>query len=412
MRRGYDVVVTIDADGQHDPRDVPRLVEELGATGADVVGSRDAQARSYSGPLGRRIGQATFSLLTRLLNGTAHLRYHVWSEGDASKRLPCRAQSAVPGLRIRVTGRGWRAFVPHLPLDIVATGVSIRRRSRRDLSPRVRPERRYEGVRARFSPRLQVQAIASNVQRLFALFFREQGAITGIALVLLVLLWRGYQRPFASGGWALELTGFAAFGLYGLVNAEGRYLAPFVVLLWAGLWITVRLRPEAGHPGWLRASGLAFILAVAVNIGTFHLDGFNALVRVVPVERAGPVSGSAAPDARPSVMAAGLLDLGLARGDSIGVIGNAIGATWARLARLRIVADVAPEDVNAFWSGSPDQQRAVLEAFNGAGVRAVIAEPPPAGTVPEEWSRVGQTIYLARLMRGGAGSRGNLAPRP
>jgi glycosyltransferase involved in cell wall biosynthesis len=70
MRHGYDVVVTIDADGQHDPRDVPRLVEALEATGADVViGSRFAGTRSYSGPFGRRIGQATFSLLTRLLMG-------------------------------------------------------------------------------------------------------------------------------------------------------------------------------------------------------------------------------------------------------------------------------------------------------------------------------------------------------
>jgi len=70
MRRNYDVVVTLDADGQHDPRDVPRLVQELEASGADVIiGSRYVQARSYSGPLGRRIGQATFSILTRLLMG-------------------------------------------------------------------------------------------------------------------------------------------------------------------------------------------------------------------------------------------------------------------------------------------------------------------------------------------------------
>ena len=70
MRRGYDVVVTIDADGQHDPRDVPRLLEALEATGADVViGSRFVETRSYRGPLLRRFGQATFSVLTRLLMG-------------------------------------------------------------------------------------------------------------------------------------------------------------------------------------------------------------------------------------------------------------------------------------------------------------------------------------------------------
>ena len=268
----------------------------------------------------------------------------------------------------------------------------------------------YEGVRGRINPRLQFQAIAINLQRYFGLFFREQGAMTGIALVLLILLWRGYQQPFASGGWALELAAFAAFGMYGLVYAEGRYLAPFVVLLWAGLLITVRLRPEPGQPAWLRACGLAFILAVAVNIGSFHLDGFNALVRIAPVVRAGPVSRSAAPDARPSEVAGGLRELRLQGGDSIGVIGNAIGATWARLARFRIVADVADGDADDFWVASPDQQRMVLAAFAAAGVRAVIAEPPAGGNAPPDWVPVGRTGYLAKFIAAGEGQPALPAP--
>jgi glycosyltransferase involved in cell wall biosynthesis len=68
MRRGYDVVVTIDGDGQHNPQDVPRLIDELTRSGADVViGSRFVSTRSYRGPLGRRIGQLLFSLVTGLM---------------------------------------------------------------------------------------------------------------------------------------------------------------------------------------------------------------------------------------------------------------------------------------------------------------------------------------------------------
>jgi hypothetical protein len=41
LLRGYDVVVQVDADGQHDVRDIPALVRELQHSGADmVVGSR------------------------------------------------------------------------------------------------------------------------------------------------------------------------------------------------------------------------------------------------------------------------------------------------------------------------------------------------------------------------------------
>jgi len=90
MRRSYDVVVTLDADGQHDPRDVPRLVQELEASGADVViGSRFVRTRSYTGPLGRRIGQATFSVLTRVLMGRRI--YDTTSGLKAMRNGACRA---------------------------------------------------------------------------------------------------------------------------------------------------------------------------------------------------------------------------------------------------------------------------------------------------------------------------------
>lgn len=46
LRNGYDVVVQIDADGQHDPRDVPLVLEAL--DGADLVlGARFAGAGDY-----------------------------------------------------------------------------------------------------------------------------------------------------------------------------------------------------------------------------------------------------------------------------------------------------------------------------------------------------------------------------
>ena len=46
LAEGYDVVVQVDADGQHDPRDVPLLVERL--AGADVViGARFSDRGGY-----------------------------------------------------------------------------------------------------------------------------------------------------------------------------------------------------------------------------------------------------------------------------------------------------------------------------------------------------------------------------
>jgi glycosyltransferase involved in cell wall biosynthesis len=68
LARGYDFVVFFDGDGQHNPKDVPRLINALIERHADVVlGARFGKGRPYTGPLSRRLGQALFSNLTRLL---------------------------------------------------------------------------------------------------------------------------------------------------------------------------------------------------------------------------------------------------------------------------------------------------------------------------------------------------------
>jgi glycosyltransferase involved in cell wall biosynthesis len=70
LLRGYDIVVSIDADGQHNPEDVGRMIALLDESKADmVIGSRFCEGRSYETPFGRRVGQLLFSHLTRVLIG-------------------------------------------------------------------------------------------------------------------------------------------------------------------------------------------------------------------------------------------------------------------------------------------------------------------------------------------------------
>lgn len=70
-RRGYSVVVQVDADGQHDPSQVPRLLAEL-AAGADIaIGARrrDDEAAPGHGP--RRWAMTVLSVV---LSRVAHTR--------------------------------------------------------------------------------------------------------------------------------------------------------------------------------------------------------------------------------------------------------------------------------------------------------------------------------------------------
>jgi len=68
---GYDALVTLDADGQHQPEQIESLLREFRKEGWDVlIGSRYVAARGYRGaPLGRRLGMQLFSVLVKLIIG-------------------------------------------------------------------------------------------------------------------------------------------------------------------------------------------------------------------------------------------------------------------------------------------------------------------------------------------------------
>lgn len=65
LSKGYDHVVTMDADGQHDAEDLPAILDGLVRARNDlVIGSRFLGQTTYSIPFARRIGMFLFSAIT------------------------------------------------------------------------------------------------------------------------------------------------------------------------------------------------------------------------------------------------------------------------------------------------------------------------------------------------------------
>lgn len=91
LLRGYDIVVCMDADGQHQPKDVPLLVAALLEHDADmVIGSRFCDGGVYNSPLDRRIGQVLFSYLTHLF-----LKQRIYDTSSGFKAIRARACQAI-----------------------------------------------------------------------------------------------------------------------------------------------------------------------------------------------------------------------------------------------------------------------------------------------------------------------------
>jgi glycosyltransferase involved in cell wall biosynthesis len=90
IEKGYDLVVCIDGDGQHQPEDVPALLQAQKETGADVVIGSRYLGKSYQGPLERRVGQVLFSTLTHFLIG-----HRIFDTTSGFKVLTARACEAM-----------------------------------------------------------------------------------------------------------------------------------------------------------------------------------------------------------------------------------------------------------------------------------------------------------------------------
>ncbi|NLB81995.1 MAG: glycosyltransferase family 2 protein, partial [Clostridiaceae bacterium] len=70
LHNNYDCVVQIDGDGQHDPKDLPKLLGLIEDGQADLaVGSRFVEKTGYRPPFFRKMGICYFSGLVELVTG-------------------------------------------------------------------------------------------------------------------------------------------------------------------------------------------------------------------------------------------------------------------------------------------------------------------------------------------------------
>jgi glycosyltransferase involved in cell wall biosynthesis len=62
LENGYEAVITLDADGQHDPAEIPLFIQEFEVNGSDlVIGKRDFSKMPFPRNITNRIGTWSFS---------------------------------------------------------------------------------------------------------------------------------------------------------------------------------------------------------------------------------------------------------------------------------------------------------------------------------------------------------------
>jgi hypothetical protein len=248
----------------------------------------------------------------------------------------------------------------------------------------------YEGVEPRFD-------IASLLARLLAsglvyaeLFFHQQGILVACIFALYLMRQGGkYTLQEILQRWVLVIPALIAFGLYGTVLVEGRYVGAFILLFWADILGNVRIPNAPANGPWLGVLSSIVAFGLLGNIILFNLDGFT---RLNPSWQS-TLGAAATPAAKPLAVARTLQALGVRQGDKVGVIGYAYDSFWARLAHVSIVAEMLEADADEFWRGDEVLRQSMLQSFANTGVDAVVAEYVPGYAGLHDWHQVEDSNY-------------------
>jgi hypothetical protein len=66
---------------------------------------------------------------------------------------------------------------------------------------------------------------------------------------------------------------------------------------------------------------------------------------------------------------------------------------WARLDRLRIVAELPNTESAAFAASDESKRQQVIEAVSRTGAKAIVATSVPDDLKLDGWDRLGETSY-------------------
>jgi hypothetical protein len=261
-----------------------------------------------------------------------------------------------------------------------------------------------EGLVARFDPQGQLKVLGRGALRYYAVFINSPiGMATLVGFLALLLCGDRNLRAWITDVhvWNVLLPSIGALGLYALVHVETRYVGPFVIITWLGLFSGIRLRNDAASARVMSAVVLAIAAAgMIVIVAKSIVPAYSTVRDLIRQEDA-----SSAPYWR---VADGLAHLGVKPGEEVGFIGYgfAAGSFWARLAKVRIIADIGTgtefvpkPDVDQFWHAPDDVKGKVIAAFAGTGARAIVANQIPAGQARAGWLRIGATDHFVYFLR-------------
>ncbi len=294
--------------------------------------------------------------------------------------------------------------------------------------PWYEPSYWYQGIKPHLKIQAQMKVFTQSIKGVVYLFLRSPITIPVLVLAL-IMGWRNWlSRRGILAFWLLLIPTSTYILAYTLVYIDPRYIASSLLIIWLCMLASVSV-PNASVRG--KANRILQELSILFAV-VFLASRMEAPARAAT----GDLMHLRETDWNLNwMLKEQLVKMGLQPTDRIAWIGQAIDAEWARLANVKIVAEVpvtyvrdntlfrridygTRKQLKTFWDASPEQKAKVYQAFRDAGATVVVAEKLPIGVDQTGWKRildpntphltdgVGQSTFFKRL------SFKRLAPAP
>jgi hypothetical protein len=252
----------------------------------------------------------------------------------------------------------------------------------------------YEGIKFNFDLKKQISAFKKNIItiiRISSIF--KTGIIIYGAIIFYFMrrrLWL-FMKDVAEH-WPLFIPAISALAIYSMVSVEPRYIGPFIVLLWTGIFFCVRL-PDSQESRRLITYTTPMLLLIIALIGIQIAPKTYSVVRHL-------IKGEDTSVHVQWQIANALKQMGVQPGDKLVFNGTPYNAYWARLARVRIVAEISLEDAITLRELEELVNFQVIQTLVGTGAKFIVIEIIPQKYITNaDWQRIGNTDYYVYALK-------------
>jgi len=235
----------------------------------------------------------------------------------------------------------------------------------------------YDGLKVKFDLKKQIIAIKQSLSNYYHLFYPSQSILIFSILTLYLMTHRKLNIiKHISQNWILMFPAITGLSMYTIIYVLPRYVAPFIVLFWLGILSSIHLHYSEESKRLLKNIAI-LIVSVTVIITATHLlkrkDSPPSLTQIQ--------------------VASELNKMGISPGDKVASIGYSFPHFWARLARVKIVAEMPSEDAKLFWKSDSNVQSKVIDAFRSTGAKVIVTGLMPREIPQPGWEKIADTDY-------------------